>query len=160
MPATPLGVYRARAVLRDDVRFLRVLPDRCREGDAVRRYLDAVETEAGLVSWNNRKAETAFWGGGTPGLLKAAEIEQLGRAMVLYAGQPAGGPGRALAPATVTEDRLAALKDLGVTARLDGRCRVSTPACSTRSAGSTRRRRSTAPTTSSARRISPVLTST
>jgi len=84
------------------------------KGDAVRRYLDGVETEAGLVAWNGRRASTAFWGGGTPGLLRAAEIEQLGRTMLLYAGQPDEWSVE-LAPATVTEDRLAVFKALGVT---------------------------------------------
>ena len=44
--------------------------------------------------------------GGTPGLLKPSEIEQLGRIMLLYAGQPAEWTVE-LAPATVTADRLA-----------------------------------------------------
>jgi oxygen-independent coproporphyrinogen-3 oxidase len=84
------------------------------KGDAVRRYLDGVETEAGLVAWNGRRAATAFWGGGTPGLLRATEIEQLGRTMLLYGGQPDEWSVE-LAPATVTEDRLAVFKALGVT---------------------------------------------
>jgi oxygen-independent coproporphyrinogen-3 oxidase len=84
------------------------------KGDAVRQYVDAVEAEAALVNWDGRRASTAFWGGGTPGLLKPAEIERLGRVMVLYAGQPDEWSVE-LAPATVTPDRIAALKQLGVT---------------------------------------------
>ena len=93
------------------------------KGDAVQRYLEGIEAEAGLVNWPhsagsgqaNRPVATAFWGGGTPGLLKAAEIERLGRTMLLYCG---GRPAEwtvELAPATVTPDRLAVFKDLGVT---------------------------------------------
>jgi len=93
------------------------------KGDAVQRYLEGIEAEAGLVNWAHstgsgqagRSVATAFWGGGTPGLLKAAEIERLGRTMLLYCG---GRPAEwtvELAPATVTPDRLAALQELGVT---------------------------------------------
>jgi len=83
----PLGVYvhvPFCATTCDFCAFYQTVP----KGDAVRRYVDAVETEAALVPWDSRRASTAFWGGGTPGLLKAAEIERLGRIMLLYAGQP------------------------------------------------------------------------
>lgn len=111
--AVPLGVYvhvPFCATTCDFCAFYQTVP----KGDAVRRYVDAVEAEAALVNWDSRRAATAFWGGGTPGLLKPAEIEQLGRIMLLYAGQPAEWTVE-LAPATVTPDRLAALKQLGVT---------------------------------------------
>ena len=89
----------------------------------MRRYLDAVEAEAGLVNWNHstgagldsRRVATAFWGGGTPGLLRPAEIERLGRVMLLYCGGQPEEWTVELAPATVTEDRLAVLHALGVT---------------------------------------------
>ncbi len=110
----PLGVYvhvPFCASTCDFCAFYQTVP----KGDAVRRYLDAVETEAALINWEGRRVETAFWGGGTPGLLRTAEIEQLGRAMLVYGGgQPVEWTVE-LAPATVTEDRLAALKALGVT---------------------------------------------
>jgi oxygen-independent coproporphyrinogen III oxidase len=109
----PLGVYvhvPFCASTCDFCAFYQTVP----EGDAVRRYLDAVETEAALVNWDSRRAATAFWGGGTPGLLKPAELERLGRIMLLYAGPPAEWTVE-LAPATVTKDRLAVLRQLGVT---------------------------------------------
>jgi oxygen-independent coproporphyrinogen-3 oxidase len=109
----PLGVYihvPFCASTCDFCAFYQTVP----KGDAVRRYLDAVEAEAALVNWDGRQAETAFWGGGTPGLLRPAEIEQLGRVMLVYGGKPVEWTVE-LAPATVTEDRLAALKSLGVT---------------------------------------------
>jgi len=84
-PAVPLGVYvhvPFCATTCDFCAFYQTVP----KGDAVRRYVDAVEAEAALVNWDSRRAATAFWGGGTPGLLKPAEIEQLGRIMLLYAG--------------------------------------------------------------------------
>ena len=125
----PLGVYvhvPFCATTCDFCAFYQTVP----KGDAVRRYLDAVEAEAALVDWSRsssdaltapanpsaaRTVATAFWGGGTPGLLRPAEIEQLGRTMLLYC---PGGPAEwsvELAPATVTADRLHVLKALGVT---------------------------------------------
>ena len=110
----PLGVYvhvPFCATTCDFCAFYQTVP----KGDAVRRYLDAVEAEAGLVNWADRPVATAFWGGGTPGLLRPAEIERLGRTMLLYCGgQPVEWTVE-LAPATVTDDRLEVLKALGVT---------------------------------------------
>jgi oxygen-independent coproporphyrinogen-3 oxidase len=113
LAAPPLGVYvhvPFCATTCDFCAFYQTVP----KGDAVPRYLDGLEAEAGLVNWANRRADTAFWGGGTPGLLRATELERLGRIMLLYAGQPAEWSVE-LAPATVTADRLKVLKDLGVT---------------------------------------------
>jgi oxygen-independent coproporphyrinogen-3 oxidase len=110
---SPLGVYvhvPFCATTCDFCAFYQTVP----KGDAVARYLNAVEAEASLVPWNDRRAATAFWGGGTPGLLRPAEIERLGRVMLLYAGRPEEWTVE-LAPATVTDDRLAVLLDLGVT---------------------------------------------
>ena len=124
-PPPLLGVYvhvPFCATTCDFCAFYQTVP----KGDAVQRYLEGIEAEAGLVNWAHatgstgsgpagRPVATAFWGGGTPGLLKAAEIERLGRTMLLYCG---GRPAEwtvELAPATVTPDRLAVFKDLGVT---------------------------------------------
>ncbi len=89
------------------------------KGEAVARYLEDIAREAALVDWKAggpaRRVETVFWGGGTPGLLKAKEIEQLGTTILGHTGgQPAEWTVE-LAPATVTADRLAVLKALGVT---------------------------------------------
>ena len=110
---TPLGVYihvPFCASTCDFCAFYQTVP----KGDAVKSYLEAVKAEATLVDWGGRHAETAFWGGGTPGLLRPAEIEQLGQTMLAKSGQPAEWTVE-LAPATVTGDRLAVLKALGVT---------------------------------------------
>ena len=109
----PLGIYihvPFCATTCDFCAFYQTVP----KGDAVNRYLEGIEAEAGLVNWSDRQVATAFWGGGTPGLLKPAELERLGRTMLLFGGQPAEWTVE-LAPATVTEDRLAVLKSLGVT---------------------------------------------
>jgi oxygen-independent coproporphyrinogen III oxidase len=115
-PATApfLGVYvhvPFCATTCDFCAFYQTVP----KGDAVQRYLEGIEAETGLVGWQGRPLATAFWGGGTPGLLKASEIERLGRAMLRPATAPPAEWTVELAPATVTPDRLAVLKALGVT---------------------------------------------
>lgn len=110
----PLGVYihvPFCATTCDFCAFYQTVP----RGDAIPRYLEGIETEAGLVNWNSRRASTAFWGGGTPGLLKADQLERLGRTMLRYCGGQPGEWSVELAPATVTTERLASLKALGVT---------------------------------------------
>ena len=85
------------------------------KADAVPRYLAGIAAEARLVAWDGRRIETVFWGGGTPGLLRAGELEKLGRTVLDVCG---GAPTEwtvEMAPATVTADRLAALRSLGVT---------------------------------------------
>lgn len=110
----PLGVYvhvPFCATTCDFCAFYQTVP----KGDAVARYLAGVAAEARLAGNGGRKAATAFWGGGTPGLLRPAELEQLGRTTLDFCG---GAPAEwtvELAPATVTADRLAVLKRLGVT---------------------------------------------
>lgn len=112
--ATPLGIYvhvPFCATTCDFCAFYQTVP----KGDAVARYLEGIRTETALVERGGRPVATMFWGGGTPGLLKPAELERLGRTLVDFAG---GAPSEwtvELAPATVTDDRLAVLQALGVT---------------------------------------------
>jgi len=111
--ATPLGIYvhvPFCATTCDFCAFYQTVP----KGDAVARYLDGVAAETALVDRAGRAVSTMFWGGGTPGLLRPAEIERLGRTVLAFAGSVPGEWTVELAPATVTDDRLAALKDLGV----------------------------------------------
>jgi YidC/Oxa1 family membrane protein insertase len=56
------------------------------------------------------RVETAFWGGGTPGLLPADDLRRLGHAMTKAAGKP-GEWTVELAPSSVRADKLAALKE-------------------------------------------------
>jgi len=76
------------------------------------RYLAAIEREMELHPPG--RVETAFWGGGTPGLLPAEDLLRLGKAMTKAAGQP-GEWTVELAPSSVRADKLAALKEIGVT---------------------------------------------
>jgi oxygen-independent coproporphyrinogen-3 oxidase len=76
------------------------------------RYLGAIEREMELHPPG--RVETAFWGGGTPGLLPAEDLRRLGHAMTKAAGRP-GEWTVELAPSSVRADKLAALKEIGVT---------------------------------------------
>ena len=76
------------------------------------RYLAAIERELELHPPG--RVETAFWGGGTPGLLPADDLRRLGQAMTRAAGQPSEWSVE-LAPSSVRADKLAALKEIGVT---------------------------------------------
>jgi oxygen-independent coproporphyrinogen III oxidase len=76
------------------------------------RYLSAIEREMELHPPG--RVETAFWGGGTPGLLPAEDLLRLGTAMTKAAGRP-GEWSVELAPSSVRADKLSALKEIGVT---------------------------------------------
>src|SRR5882724_6035394 len=85
---------------------------------SVERFLKGVRREAELVSWP-RPVTTIFWGGGTPGLLAPDDLRRLG--VPLERGGRAGAGGAQslewtveLAPASVTAERLAALREIGV----------------------------------------------
>ncbi len=111
---TPLGLYvhvPFCATTCDFCAFYQTVP----QGDAVPRYLEAVAAETARVEWAGRRVATVFWGGGTPGLLRARELRQLGEATLRCSGGPPEEWSVELAPATVTPDRLAVLQELGVT---------------------------------------------
>lgn len=81
---------------------------------AVKRFLAGVRAETELVAWD-RNVETIFWGGGTPGLLAADDLTRLA---AIVRTPLAGAPREwtvELAPGSVTDARLAALRDAGVT---------------------------------------------
>ena len=108
----------------------------------VRRYLDGVAREldlvdcgrrspgAGVLSPHAANVDTVFWGGGTPGALAAKDLKKLGglvRARFGGGTGKGGGKGGAgegaaprewtveLAPGSVSEARLEALREMGVT---------------------------------------------
>lgn len=112
--ATPLGLYvhvPFCATTCDFCAFYQTVP----KADAVPRYLDAIAQEAALVEWGGRRVSTVFWGGGTPGLLRPAELERLGQTVLKHAGGAPEEWSVELAPATVSADRLTVLRALGVT---------------------------------------------
>ncbi len=82
--------------------------------ETVLGFLDGVKAEAKLVDWP-RPITTVFWGGGTPGLLAPRQIEVLGSTLRgRFQGEPQEWSVE-LAPASVTAERLAAFKEIGVT---------------------------------------------
>jgi oxygen-independent coproporphyrinogen III oxidase len=112
-PTAPLGLYvhvPFCASTCDFCAFYQVKPT----AEGMAKFLTGIETEATLIEWN-RPVSTVFWGGGTPGLLYPKALAQLGGIVRRRTG---GRPREwtvELAPASVTEARLATLKDLGVT---------------------------------------------
>jgi oxygen-independent coproporphyrinogen III oxidase len=90
--------------------FYQEAPDR----QAIRDYLATIDRE--LQTWPpDPRIDTVFWGGGTPGLLTAEDLYQLGSSMLRMLGGPPAEWTVEMAPATVKEDKLAALRALGVT---------------------------------------------
>lgn len=83
--------------------------------DGISRYLQSIAREADLVRWDARSVETVFWGGGTPGLLSPKDIRALGSIVQTRLGGGLREWTVEMAPASVTEARLAALKEIGVT---------------------------------------------
>lgn len=80
----------------------------------VREYLDGIAREAELVRWI-QPVDTVFWGGGTPGLLAPTDLRRLGEAVKACFGGVPSEWSVELAPGSVTEARLAVLRELGIT---------------------------------------------
>ena len=83
------------------------------QGDAINRYLGGVEGELALLGLE-RSSDLMFWGGGTPGLLGIRDLERLGKAVLHFAGTPQEWTVE-MAPSTVTDRKMKALRALGVT---------------------------------------------
>jgi len=139
-PQLPLGLYihvPFCASTCDFCAFYQVRPTASDIAD----YFAALEAEAALVKWP-RTVTTVFWGGGTPGLLSPDALRRLGEITLACCGRGAqsddGSAAKAerasaplavlrtssgrpeewtveMAPASVTEARLAALREVGVT---------------------------------------------
>ncbi|MCB1122950.1 MAG: radical SAM family heme chaperone HemW, partial [Verrucomicrobiae bacterium] len=62
----------------------------------------------------DRPIDTVFWGGGTPGLLPAKDLERLGKAILARTGQQPLEWTVEMAPSTVKPEKLRVLQDLGV----------------------------------------------
>jgi oxygen-independent coproporphyrinogen-3 oxidase len=78
------------------------------------RFLAGIERELELAG-PRRPAKTVFWGGGTPSALPARDLDRLGRALLAHLGAPPREWSVELAPSSVRPDKLAVLRDLGVT---------------------------------------------
>ena len=109
----PLGVYvhvPFCASTCDFCAFYQTAPT----ADGVDRFIRSIAVEAALIDWT-RPVTTVFWGGGTPGLLAPNDIRRLGGIVCEQLGGTAVEWTVEMAPASVTEARLAALKEIGVT---------------------------------------------
>jgi|TARA_B110000467_G_scaffold156526_1_gene170111 oxygen-independent coproporphyrinogen-3 oxidase len=90
--------------------FYQVQSDR----EGIRRYLDGMQDEAEAISLN-QGIDTCFWGGGTPGLLKAEDLDRLCDVVINRFGRPKTEWSVEMAPSTVKADKLKVLKERGVT---------------------------------------------
>ncbi|MDX2109899.1 MAG: radical SAM family heme chaperone HemW [Verrucomicrobiota bacterium] len=109
----PLGVYVHVPFCAHSCDFCAFYQEEPRRPD-IERYLECMEREFASVTFP-RAVDTVFWGGGTPGLLPAHDLERLGRAMLARFSSPPKEWTIELAPPTVKSDKLAVLRDLGVT---------------------------------------------
>jgi oxygen-independent coproporphyrinogen III oxidase len=77
------------------------------------RYLDGM---AGELAWLtvDRPIDTVFWGGGTPGLLPASDLQRLGDLVLNTCRQQPVEWTVEMAPSTVKPDKLRVLMELGV----------------------------------------------
>lgn len=80
----------------------------------VEKFIEGVAREAALVDWP-RPVNTVFWGGGTPGLLAPRDLKRLADIVRERCGGTPVEWTVELAPASVTEARLAVLREAGVT---------------------------------------------
>ena len=111
--ATPLGLYvhvPFCASTCDFCAFYQTSPT----AEAVAMFLSSVALEADLAAWK-RPVTTVFWGGGTPGLLAPRDLLKLGETVRDRLGGTPREWSIELAPASVTDERLAALREAGVT---------------------------------------------
>jgi oxygen-independent coproporphyrinogen-3 oxidase len=111
--AAPLGVYVHVPFCASTCDFCAFYQTKPTAG-AVKSFLKAVAQEAELISWT-RPVTTVFWGGGTPGMLAP---DDLARLATIVRERTGGSPQEwtvEMAPASVTDERLAVLKDAGVT---------------------------------------------
>lgn len=108
-----LGLYCHVPFCASTCDFCAFYQEKPRRGD-LDRYLVAMDQEFALLP-KNRTVDTVFWGGGTPGLLVAKDLERLGRSMLDHLDQSPKEWTIEMAPSTVKADKLSVLKDLGVT---------------------------------------------
>lgn len=84
------------------------------EREAIRRFLATIADEFRARA-PDRAVETIFWGGGTPGLLRADDLRRLGESLRQVLPSTPREWSIELAPSTVKADKIRALRELGVT---------------------------------------------
>jgi oxygen-independent coproporphyrinogen-3 oxidase len=90
--------------------FYQKAPDR----KVILQYLDTMEREVKLNPPPSGPT-TVFWGGGTPGLLMASDLERLGGILLNSVSEKPVEWTIEMAPSTVKKDKIQVLRDLGVT---------------------------------------------
>jgi len=111
--AQPIGIYCHVPFCASTCDFCAFYQEKPRRGD-LDRYLAAMDLEFAQLP-RERAVDTVFWGGGTPGLLAAKDLERLGRSLLNNLSEPPAEWTIEMAPSTVKADKLAVLRDLGVT---------------------------------------------
>lgn len=109
----PLGIYCHVPFCASTCDFCAFYQEKPRRGD-LERYLDTMELEFSELP-KDRIADTVFWGGGTPGLLAAKDLERLGLAMLDRLPEAPIEWTVEMAPSTVKPDKMKVLHELGVT---------------------------------------------
>lgn len=109
----PLGLYCHIPFCASTCDFCAFYQEKPRRGD-LDRYLTAMDLEFALLP-PDRVVDTVFWGGGTPGLLAAKDLERLGRSLLDRLSAPPIEWTIEMAPSTVKVDKLKVLRELGVT---------------------------------------------
>ena len=109
----PIGLYCHVPFCASTCDFCAFYQEKPRRGD-LDRYLLAMDLEFAQLP-RNRVLDTVFWGGGTPGLLCARDLERLGRSLLKNLSKPPVEWTIEMAPATVKSDKLEVLRELGVT---------------------------------------------
>jgi oxygen-independent coproporphyrinogen-3 oxidase len=109
----PLGLYAHVPFCASTCDFCAFYQTQPTAGD-IGRFLDSLAAEMALVEWR-RPVTTVFWGGGTPGLLAAKDLEKLADLVLARCGGPPSEWTVELAPGSVTNERLTVLKAAGVT---------------------------------------------
>lgn len=112
-PVPNLGLYCHIPFCASTCDFCAFYQEKPKRGD-LDRYLRAMELEFERLP-RERVIDTVFWGGGTPGLLSAKDLERLGRSMLQQFSQPPLEWTVEMAPSTVKVDKLQVLRELGVT---------------------------------------------
>lgn len=109
----PIGIYCHVPFCASTCDFCAFYQEKPRRGD-LDRYLRAMDLELARLP-RDRAVDTVFWGGGTPGLLAAKDLQRLGESLLKNLTSPPEEWTVEMAPSTVKADKLRVLKDLGVT---------------------------------------------
>ena len=111
--ARPFGIYCHVPFCASTCDFCAFYQEKPRRGD-LDRYLRAMDLEFARIP-RDRVVDTVFWGGGTPGLLAAKDLERLGSSLLNNFSEPPLEWTIEMAPSTVKVDKLNVLRNLGVT---------------------------------------------